>query len=397
MSATGTERARRRRKTDYYKWAAGIAVPVLVAVIGLFKFESGGKDKTPGNFTYVGSLSIIHNEIPQYLGGPLKDEAVRAQLEAAVNLMRAGQYEASRPIFEQLATSLPVPAILTAAGTLNAERGNTQAARRYFEQALTKNPEYKPALENLSVLKTVKVKERAVSGGHEVEPNNNTPVANILPVGTGAMGEIDETSDTDYFRCSIGPAPRDIYRISLKNLSTTLVPGVSIYDAKKNELPGGSYANTPGADVDHDFAPTPDSDYYLQVYQRHSTTGNYSLTVTPLRRFDRYEPNDNIRSPKAIGFGKTIEANIMDSVDTDYFEVKAGRTTVTVNLKNTSNTLVPGMAIFDAKKNELPGSPYPNTPGADVDHTFTAQEGGTYYVQIYPRHSTSGSYSLLVR
>jgi hypothetical protein len=396
MSASGTAPAKRRKKIDYFKWAAGIAVPIVVAAIGLLKHDSSGKQTTPGNFTYIGSISIIEKQIQQFTGGPVND-AVKAQIQSAVNLAQAGQYEASRPVFEQLATAFPIPAILTAAGTMNAEKGDAQAATRYYEQALAKDPRYAPALDNLAALKTVKVEERPISGGREVEPNNDIPHANILGLNTSALAEISGASDTDYYRFSTGHPPRDVYRISLKNLSTTLAPGINVYDQQKNYM-FDEYRDTPGADLERDFVPAPDSIYYVQVFQRGSTSGAYSLTVKPLLKYDKFEPNDDIPSAKPLALGSVIDANIMDPGDTDYFQVQSGGApgNLTVSLKNTSTTLAPGINVYDSQKSYLTNA-YRDTPGADVDLTFATQPNSKYYIQIFQRITTAGSYSLTVK
>lgn len=225
-------------------------MPVVVALIGLYKSGSGGEKSTTGNFTYVGSVSVIENQYQQFMGQPLKDDATKAQILAAVNLANAGQYEASRRLFEQLAVTVPVPAIFTSVGALYAEKGDSQTARQFYEKAVAKDPNYKPALRNLSELKVVKPEERSLAAGREVEPNNDIPYANIVPLGASALGEISDTADTDFFRFTAAQPPRDIYRISVKNLSTTLAPAVNIFDGQKNYLVA-SYRDTAGADLDY--------------------------------------------------------------------------------------------------------------------------------------------------
>ena len=263
-----------RGKINWQVWAATVAVPLIVVLITVYKPGSGNGDKTPGNLTYIGSVAVIENEIQQFMAGQPEDAATKARVLSAVNLAKAGQMEASRPIFEQLAKDLPIPAILTTAGALNAENGNAQAAREYYQQALAKNPDYKAAKDNLAALQTVKVEDRPVSGGHEVEPNNDILHANLLPLSSAALGEISSASDTDFFRFTAGHLPRDYYRISIKNLSTTLAPAINLYDQQKNHV-FNDYRNTAGAEFDHDFVPVPDSIYYLQVYQANNTVGTY--------------------------------------------------------------------------------------------------------------------------
>src|SRR5438105_2200608 len=326
MSIAGATSSKRRKPVDYYKWAAGIGVPIIIAVIGLYKPGSGGERTTPSGFTYVGQMSVIENQYQQYLGQPLKDEATKAQIQSALNLAAAGQYDASRRLFEQLAGALPLPAIFTSVGSLYAEQGNIRAAREFYDKAVAKDPSYKLALKDLKALDSVKAEGPHAAAGHEVEPNNDIPHANIAPLGTAVLSDISAPADTDFFRYTTGHTPRDRYRISIKNLSTTLSPGIRIYDEQKNLLTQGYDSNavrdTAGADLDYDQSPPPDATYYIEVYPRGNTTGPYSLTVVPQHTYDRFEPNDDIPSAKPLMLGTAIEANIMDPQDTDFFQVR---------------------------------------------------------------------------
>jgi hypothetical protein len=397
MSSPAPAQARQRSKIKWQIWAASVAVPIIVALIGIYKPDSGAKEKTPGNFTYIGSVSVIENEIQQFMPGQTEDAATKARVVSAVNLAKAGQFEASRAIFEQLAKDIPVPAILTSAGALNAENGNAQAARAYYQQALAKEPDYKAALNDLTALQTVKAEGRPIAGGHEVEPNNDIFHANILPLSTTVVAEISSTSDTDFFRFTAGHLPRDYYRISLKNLSTTLSPEITVYDQQKNQM-FYDYRDTVGAEFDHDFVPVPDSVYYVQVAGRGNTVGPYSLTITPLHKYDRFEPNDDIASAKSIPLGKSVEASIMDPLDSDFFQVKSGSAAgnLTVSVKNLSTTLAPGITVYDQQKNQI-FYDYRDTAGADFDRAFPVQPNTAYFVQIAGRGNTAGAYSLTVK
>jgi hypothetical protein len=380
------------KKTDYYKWIAGIALPIVLALIGYFRPGSSDDKKTPGNFTFIGSVSVIENQYQQFVGQPMKAD-VKAQLTAAVNLANAGQYEASRRIFEQMADAVPVPAVYSSIGAFYAEKGDSQHAREFYQKAVAKDPTYKPALANLTALTITKPDERPISGGREAEPNNDIPHANVLPLGSAVAAEIADASDSDYYRLSTGPT-RDIYRASVKNLSTTLAPAVTIYDAQKNNA-GADHRATAGADLDFDFAPEANATVYVQV-SRYDNVGAYSLTVAPLHRYDAFEPNDDIQSAKPLALGKTIDANIMDAQDRDFYQITSGAAgNLTVMLKNTSSALAPTITLYDGQKNEMT-SDHRASGGADLSLPFAAQANSTYYVQI-SRYDGSGTYSLTVK
>ena len=389
------------KKADRAKWIVGIAVPIVVALIGLVPWwYSRGEKETTSGFTYIGQVSIIENQYQQYLGKPLTDEGTKAQIQAAVNLASAGQFDASRRAFEELSKTVPVPAVLTSVGSFYAEAGNTEVARQYYEKAVAKDPAYRPALNSLKNLGSAGATGAATA---EAEPNNDIPHANMLALRTATGGEASANSGPDFFQFITAGAPRDLYQVSIKNQSTTLAPGIRLYDGQKNLLTASYDAravrDTPGADLDYEFAPPAGATYYVEVYPRNGS-GQYAVTVSPLGRFDRLEPNDDIPSAKSVGLGSAVDANIMDVNDKDFYQVGATSAALTIAVRNTSTTLAPGVRVYDGQKNLLTASydsaAVTDTPGANLTYMFS-KAPGTYYVEIYPRANTAGSYSLEVR
>jgi hypothetical protein len=175
-----------------------------------------------------------------------------------------------------------------------------------------------------------------------------------------------------------------------------LAPQIGFYDGSKQDYPGGGYSDTRGADLESFLTGAPGAAFYIRVSSRGGTSGTYALLVKPLRRFDSFEPNDTIQQPAAIALGKTIDANIMDASDVDYYQLQSSGDTLSVHLKNTSSSLAPQITIFDGKKNEHESN-YSDTPGADVDLQAKVTARDTCYVKISPRGGTAGAYSLTVK
>jgi tetratricopeptide (TPR) repeat protein len=390
---TPLPRKSHRKKIDYFKWTAGIAVPIIVAIIGLYKSGSGDEKKTPGNFEYIGSVQIIENQYQQFVGQPLKDESTRAQLTAAMNLAQAGQYDASLPIFEQLAEKVPVPAIYNSIGSFYAEKGDTKNARNYFLKAIAKDPNYKPTLDNLARLTEApkSVDARPISS-REAEPNNDILHANVMPVGASIAGEISDPSDTDFFQFTSGPAPRDIYRITMTP-ALTLRPDIHVYDSNRNHLFEDSRP-TGGAVLERDFSPAASTVYFVQVAP-YDNSGAYTLSVKPLHAFDSFEPDDDIASARTIALGKTIEANIMDASDTDFYQVKSGSAPSLTVTMNPVPSLRPDIHVYDAQRNHLFEDSRP-TGGAILERKFDVQPNSVYYIQIAP-YDNAGKYTLTVQ
>ena len=125
----------------------------LAAVVGLLAATYGliynlmnhgkGEAKTPGNLTLITDVTLIENQYQQATGQPLTDTATKELVRGAMNLAKAGQYDESRKLFQQLATIVPVPSVLNNLGALDAEAKDEKGARQAYEQAIAKDPENK--------------------------------------------------------------------------------------------------------------------------------------------------------------------------------------------------------------------------------------------------------------
>jgi len=382
-----------KQKIDVYKWAAGIALPILLALIPVL-WPKSGEIKLPNNTTVVTNISVIENQFQSVTGKPLEDSGLKTQLQAAVNLAKAGQYEASRQIFAQIAASVPVPAVYNNLGALASLAGDATAAREAYQQALAKDPSFKPALSNMSTLTAAAAPANRAIRDRELEPNNDPAHANILPLNTPVAAEITP-NDTDYFQITAPRPPRDHLKVSVRNTSTTLMPVVDLYDARKNRLSeDGTF--TAGADFETTLSPSPGDVYYVQIWGRNGSTGTYELRVTPLHAYDRYEPNDTILQATPIGLNQSIEANIMDGQDADYYQVQASGNKLTAHLANKSSTLMPMISLYDSQKNRIDqnGS---FTAGGDYELSCGATPGQTYYVAVWGRDGSAGAYVLTIK
>jgi hypothetical protein len=380
-------------KIDYYKWAAGIALPIILAMIAWLK-PPGGEIKLPNNTTVVTSISIIENQFQAATGQPLQDPALKAQIEAAVNLAKAGQYEASRQIFSKLAASVPVPAVFNNLGALSSQQGDAAAAREAYQQALAIDPDFKAARQNLNALTSAAKPDNRPIRDRELEPNNDPAHANVLPLGTAVAAEITP-NDIDYFRITAPGPPRDSLKVSVRNTSTTLMPMISLYDANKNRFfEDGPF--TGGADYAASMTAPPGEVRYIAIWGRNGSTGTYVLTAEPQHAYDRYEPNDTILQATPIGTNQNIEANIMDNQDVDFYKVQAASNKLTAHVSNKSTSLIPMITLYDGQKNSITenGS---FTGGGDFELSCDATAGQTYFVAIWGRNNSAGAYALIVK
>jgi len=371
---------------------------------------------------YVTNVSVIAQEYEKSQAQPLKDEDLRRTLERAVGEAEAGRHAESIQLWEQLAAKLPLPAVYSNLGVEYARSGDLAAARKSFDQATEKDPDYAPANLNRGLLAAAQgrlaeavpdlQKATALGGSNqvveavrqelnrsthavEVEPNDDLFKANRIPLDAGISAAISSGADADCFQFISPPTYRDLVRLRIENRSTSLQPGIRLYDAQKSAIDQQENP-TPGANLEYALSAQPDTAYYVQIYGRWQTTGAYTLSVIPQKRYDAFEPNDDILHAKPIPVGQAIEADIMDGQDTDFYQVKTGAAhTIRVSIDNRSTILQPAIAVFDAQKSAVDQRENP-TAGANLEYSGPVQSNSTYYLQVYGRWHTSGAYTLTV-
>lgn len=387
----------RRQKTDYHKWAAGVLVPVAVAALGLFKTAGGGVTTTPNNSTIITNISIIENQYQQMAGQPLTDKDTKETIQKAVNLAKAGLYEDSRKLFEQVAVTVPVPAVYNNLGALSEAKGDYRAAKQAFRKAIERDPDYQPVRRNMAALAKL---EEAMSApvpvkGRGARLNNDIAHASQIGLGAGELGEI--TPDrADFFQFKTSRSPRDFYLVSIENGSTTLQPSLTVYDGNRSQV-GNKYSYEALARLEYQFAAQPDSLYYAQLAGLRSSAGSYKLEVKPLKRYDSFEPDDDISQAKPIPIGKTIEANIMDGDDMDFYQLKSPGSPekLIVSLENGSTTLQPSLTVYNGNRSQI-GNNYSYEAVARLEYQFDSQPDSTYYVHIAGMRNSAGTYKLII-
>jgi hypothetical protein len=122
------------------------------------------------------------------------------------------------------------------------------------------------------------------------------------------------------------------------------------------------------------------------------------LAVTPQKAYDSYEPNNDIFSAKPIPVGKSIDANIMDNAEADWFLLRnfPGKQ-LKARVENRSTTLVPCISVYDTNRGQMGDGVCASNASADVQLTWSLEAGKDYYVQITSQYARSaGDYRLSV-
>lgn len=237
----------------------------------------------------------------------------------------------------------------------------------------------------------------AAAADQEVEPNDTPAIANPIPPGTTVTGEIKAAGDLDYYKITASKNQRDLLRVSLENLSTTLAPNFTLYNQNKSQIGYDHYDGTAGADLKFAFVLEPGGSNYLRVSGVSSTLGAYRLKFVYQNAADQYEPNDNAAQASALRSGQTLSASIMDGQDQDWYRFQAGAHSALLRMDTDSQTLAPQLMVYDENRAQI-ANPYSDTHGAALDYTLTTVPGKTYYIAVIPYGDTSvpGNYRLRV-
>ena len=345
---------------------------------------------------YIINSGTLEQEYLRFHGKLLKNAAVSQQFEQAVDAMKRRDYASAADLLEAVSKQAALPVVFNDLGVLYAALNDLSGAVNAFRSALERDNDYQPVRYNLGRLGYNSISANLVT--REVERNDTNLLANGIALGQPVEAEINaDLGDVDCFRVTTPPAPRDILAIEVQNRSQTLAPVLKIYDAESRILDWGKESKHPGDSLTVYIAPQPNVTLYVVVSGYGSTGGAYRLNVKPLKAFDAYEPNDDILSARRILIGQTIEANIMDAQDTDYYSFLSPRTGfVSINIRNRSTTLIPALTTFTPDMRNSGFGQDVRALGAGLHHSMEVQEGLVYFLQVWSQGNSTGAYDLTV-
>jgi len=401
MAAPGSPLVKKKKRTHSpwtrYWWVAGVAAAAAVGG-AWYEFPQRPREARmellPG---YVPSAGTVQQEYAKFYGKLLNSPEVEQQFQNATQFSGRRDYVGALDMLEAASKVAAVPVIFNNLGVLYAKLNDRSRALNAFREALARDINYQPVRLNLQRLKGF-TQNDADPVTREIEPNNSNLLSNLIslsnkPVDAEIAAGLD---DIDCFKFTSPPAPRDILAIHIAS-SPNLAPGIRIYDSDMRMMKIGKDTRQPGASLTQLMAPAPNTTFYVNVYGMGGTAGPYSIAIQPTKSYDSYEPNDDIYSARTITVGQTIEANIMDGQDTDYYTFASPRTgTVSVDIRNRSTTLIPALTTFNPDLRNSGFGPDVRTPGASLHHTMQVEEGRTYYIQIWSQANSFGEYILTI-
>ncbi len=366
-----------------YWWAAAIAVPLLVAVIGIVP-SLRKKDTAAININQDShnlsfqQINVIEGEYRQKTGQPLPPE-VQQQIEQALLLVKQERYGDGIPLLRAAAEKAAVPAVLADLGHALALAGKPTEAENAYSQAAAADPSNQQVKEGRQFLAKL-TGNNTIFNAAEI-PMQKT-IAAMVPDG-----------GTNFFKFTAPSGPRDHLRARLENRSPSLGLGLAVNDAEKAPIGGTSGAGA--ANLVYEFSATPGAIHYLQVSPHYSGGGAYTLIVEPTHSFDAFEPNDTILTAKDIPTGSAVEANIMDEGDTDFYRFHARGAKTLIVVDNRSPTLGITLRVMDADK--APVGERSGAIAANVRYEFDSKPDGIYHLQISPHYSPGGKYAITIQ
>ena len=111
-------------------------------------------------------------------------------------------------------------------------------------------------------------------------------------------------------------------------------------------------------------------------------------------------PRRTIENARPIELGKPAEGSIVDGSDMEFYRIVPLQTSSQLEVRMTTGSpeMIPGLRIFDGAKALIQDktAEYAQRPGADIDTSFLAQSGMTYYFQVFGQRNTTGPYTVTV-
>jgi hypothetical protein len=225
----------RSNPAQKYWWGAAIAVPLLVAVIGIVpslkKKDAAAininQDSHNLNFQQI---TVIAGEYRQKTGQPLPPD-VQQQIEQALQLVKQERYEDGIPLLRAASEKAGVPSVLADLGHALALAGKPAEAESVYKQAAAADPSNQQVKEGRQYLAKLTGNDTIFTAA---EIPMQKPIAAMLTDG-----------GTNFFKFTAPSGPRDHLRVRLENRSPSMAFHLGVRDADK--APIGETTSAPAA------------------------------------------------------------------------------------------------------------------------------------------------------
>jgi hypothetical protein len=380
-----------------------LIIPLLVlAPCAWFGWRLFGPGSDQGPFVlpgYITSKAVFEREAQHFYGKAFSSPDAEEKFLMAAESMSNHDLGGALTLLEEASKQVAIPVIFNDLGVLFAKLDRAPLAVNAFREVLARDEAYIPARQNLKRLKGLPSVETAYPVTREMEPNDVPDKANLISIGKPVAAKIGENpNDVDWYRVNSPVPPRDHMEIQVTCKSKSLALILDAYDENMGAFGTSARSPEPGACFTAVLSPPPNATVYIKVAGIGGATGPYSLLVRAQKAFDAFEPNDMMFSAATISLGQTIEANIMDGHDTDFYSFVSPRTgTVTIDLENRAPSLILTLSTHLPNERESGSAPEVTNPGEGLRHTMEVRAGETYHLEIASQADTFGKYTLTVQ
>ncbi|MBP2252905.1 hypothetical protein J2754_003267 [Halarchaeum solikamskense] len=231
------------------------------------------------------------------------------------------------------------------------------------------------------------IRGSADNGNDRFEPNDAFSTAQDITTGTYSDLQI-VNGEGDVF--AIQAQAGEQVRASIDFDHTVGDLDLTLYDPDENAV--NSSASTSDGETVSTTAQQ-DGTYYIDVYGYSGASAPYSLTIDKTSLNDRFEPNNAFSTAQDVTTGTYSNLQIVNG-ESDVFAVQAQageQVRASIGFDHSVGDL--DLALYDPDQSEVDSS----TSTSDGEAvTTTAQQGGTYYIEVYGYSGASASYSLAI-
>jgi hypothetical protein len=346
---------------------------------------------------YVPDTAALKQEYGRYYGNEENLAKASAAFRSAASLVSRRNFPAATSVLESVTRNGAVPVVYHDLAVAYALLGDFTRAGDNFREVLARDSEYAATRKYLR-------DQKGIPAGavepftREQEPNDDRLRANLIGLRTPVGGELAGAADSaDFFRFVAPPAPRDLVAIEVTNHSAAFTPRLHVYDDQFRILNWGEKTEHAGESAKIVGGPTPNSQLYVSLTSDDGKPGLYLLTVTPLKAYDRFEPNDTLLTSRRISIGEEVSANVLDAVDSDFFSfVSPRKGNVSIEIRNRSNTLIPVLGVYNKDQRNIALVQDVQKAGSNLHHAIEAEKDQVFFLQISSQGGSAGAYTLRV-
>jgi hypothetical protein len=343
---------------------------------------------------YLDNVVQLREEYLKFYGRPLVSAEIEARFSAARKSMMRRDYLGAAVQLDHLASEAAVPVVFNNLALMYANLNDRTRTANAFREALVRDSSHAAVRSNLQRLKC----EACGLLARETEPNNLPADANLIPIDTPVDADLNDPPDVDWFKCVTPPTPRDLLTVELTSPSTSLGLTVHLYDSSLRIVEAGKATASQASLLYRLSNFDRNSPFYIRVSSTQGSTGKYLLTVRAPKAFDAYEPNDDIAAAHKISLGDTLNANIMDSHDRDYFSFeKPEAGGVTITIRSESRSFLPVISTFGPDAKAIDQNIVPGRDQSEIHDSLQVRAHARYFIEVWGRDESSGNYSISVR